>query len=40
MLDWAHNGFLPKGQEGLKPRENAGEHTSYDFLLELKPDPL
>uniref|UniRef100_A0A8C2HEG4 DNA (cytosine-5-)-methyltransferase n=1 Tax=Cyprinus carpio TaxID=7962 RepID=A0A8C2HEG4_CYPCA len=22
MLDWAHNGFLPKGQEGLKPREN------------------
>uniref|UniRef100_A0A672Q4I6 DNA (cytosine-5-)-methyltransferase n=1 Tax=Sinocyclocheilus grahami TaxID=75366 RepID=A0A672Q4I6_SINGR len=23
MLDWAHNGFLPKGQEGLKPRENA-----------------
>uniref|UniRef100_A0A8C2KY37 DNA (cytosine-5-)-methyltransferase n=1 Tax=Cyprinus carpio TaxID=7962 RepID=A0A8C2KY37_CYPCA len=40
MLDWAHNGFLPKGQEGLKPRENAGEHSSYDSLLELTPDPL
>ncbi|XP_073794109.1 DNA (cytosine-5)-methyltransferase 3B isoform X7 [Danio rerio] len=23
MLDWAHGGFLPKGQEGLKPKENA-----------------
>uniref|UniRef100_A0A8C1VZ55 DNA (cytosine-5-)-methyltransferase n=1 Tax=Cyprinus carpio TaxID=7962 RepID=A0A8C1VZ55_CYPCA len=33
MLDWAHNGFLPKGQEGLKPRENAGEHTSYDYPI-------
>uniref|UniRef100_A0A671QYE6 DNA (cytosine-5-)-methyltransferase n=1 Tax=Sinocyclocheilus anshuiensis TaxID=1608454 RepID=A0A671QYE6_9TELE len=40
MLDWAHNGFLPKGQEGLKPRENAGEHMSYDSLLELTPDPF
>uniref|UniRef100_A0A673KE83 DNA (cytosine-5-)-methyltransferase n=1 Tax=Sinocyclocheilus rhinocerous TaxID=307959 RepID=A0A673KE83_9TELE len=40
MLDWAHNGFLPKGQEGLKPRENAGEHTSYDCLSDLTPDPL
>jgi len=28
MLDWAHGGFMPKGQEGLKPRENPGEYTS------------
>uniref|UniRef100_A0A8C9VES7 DNA (cytosine-5-)-methyltransferase n=1 Tax=Scleropages formosus TaxID=113540 RepID=A0A8C9VES7_SCLFO len=25
MLDWANEGFLPKGLEGLKPTENAGE---------------
>uniref|UniRef100_A0A8C8JPF3 DNA (cytosine-5-)-methyltransferase n=1 Tax=Oncorhynchus tshawytscha TaxID=74940 RepID=A0A8C8JPF3_ONCTS len=25
MLDWANGGFLPKGQEGLKPTENPGE---------------
>ncbi|XP_036446622.1 DNA (cytosine-5)-methyltransferase 3B isoform X1 [Colossoma macropomum] len=25
MLDWAHGGFLPKGKEGLKPRENSAE---------------
>ncbi|XP_060794035.1 DNA (cytosine-5)-methyltransferase 3B isoform X2 [Neoarius graeffei] len=25
MLDWAHSGFLPKGKEGLKPRENSSE---------------
>lgn len=23
MLDWAHSGFLPKGKEGLKPKENS-----------------
>uniref|UniRef100_A0AAR2M508 DNA (cytosine-5-)-methyltransferase n=1 Tax=Pygocentrus nattereri TaxID=42514 RepID=A0AAR2M508_PYGNA len=28
MLDWAHSGFLPKGKEGLKPRENSGEYES------------
>ncbi|XP_058265560.1 DNA (cytosine-5)-methyltransferase 3B isoform X1 [Hemibagrus wyckioides] len=25
MLDWAHGGFLPKGKEGLKPKENSPE---------------
>uniref|UniRef100_A0A8C1W2E9 DNA (cytosine-5-)-methyltransferase n=1 Tax=Cyprinus carpio TaxID=7962 RepID=A0A8C1W2E9_CYPCA len=30
MLDWAHNGFLPKGQEGLKPRENAESSVLLD----------
>uniref|UniRef100_A0A673KHJ8 DNA (cytosine-5-)-methyltransferase n=1 Tax=Sinocyclocheilus rhinocerous TaxID=307959 RepID=A0A673KHJ8_9TELE len=30
MLDWAHNGFLPKGQEGLKPRENAESSALLD----------
>ncbi|XP_060749819.1 DNA (cytosine-5)-methyltransferase 3B isoform X1 [Tachysurus vachellii] len=25
MLDWAHSGFLPKGKEGLKPKENSPE---------------
>uniref|UniRef100_A0A8C8MHF5 DNA (cytosine-5-)-methyltransferase n=1 Tax=Oncorhynchus tshawytscha TaxID=74940 RepID=A0A8C8MHF5_ONCTS len=25
MLDWAIGGFLPKGQEGLKPTDNPGE---------------
>uniref|UniRef100_A0A8C1UA15 DNA (cytosine-5-)-methyltransferase n=1 Tax=Cyprinus carpio TaxID=7962 RepID=A0A8C1UA15_CYPCA len=30
MLDWAHNGFLPKGQEGLKPRENAESSAMLD----------
>lgn len=26
MLDWAHGGFLPKGKEGLKPKENSCEY--------------
>uniref|UniRef100_A0A671KD76 DNA (cytosine-5-)-methyltransferase n=1 Tax=Sinocyclocheilus anshuiensis TaxID=1608454 RepID=A0A671KD76_9TELE len=30
MLDWAHDGFLPKGQEGLKPRENAESSALLD----------
>uniref|UniRef100_A0A672QVN9 DNA (cytosine-5-)-methyltransferase n=1 Tax=Sinocyclocheilus grahami TaxID=75366 RepID=A0A672QVN9_SINGR len=30
MLDWAHNGFLPKGQEGLKPSENAESSALLD----------
>lgn len=25
MLDWANGGFLPKGEEGLKPTHTAGE---------------
>uniref|UniRef100_A0A8C0Y9R8 DNA (cytosine-5-)-methyltransferase n=1 Tax=Cyprinus carpio carpio TaxID=630221 RepID=A0A8C0Y9R8_CYPCA len=39
MLDWAHNGFLPKGQEGLKPRENkskvSSEKTREEISLRL-----
>lgn len=27
MLDWANGGFLPKGEEGLKPTQAAGEAT-------------
>uniref|UniRef100_A0A8C1W112 DNA (cytosine-5-)-methyltransferase n=1 Tax=Cyprinus carpio TaxID=7962 RepID=A0A8C1W112_CYPCA len=34
MLDWAHNGFLPKGQEGLKPRENAAEYCVFPLASE------
>lgn len=29
MLEWANGGFLPKGQEGLKPSENSGELDGY-----------
>lgn len=25
MLDWANGGFLPKGEEGLKPTHTTGE---------------
>uniref|UniRef100_A0A8C1KDB4 DNA (cytosine-5-)-methyltransferase n=1 Tax=Cyprinus carpio TaxID=7962 RepID=A0A8C1KDB4_CYPCA len=32
MLDWAHNGFLPKGQEGLKPRENPSVNMRFFFF--------
>jgi len=28
MLDWANEGFLPKGEEGLKPTHTAGEQGS------------
>uniref|UniRef100_A0A8C5CHF9 DNA (cytosine-5-)-methyltransferase n=1 Tax=Gadus morhua TaxID=8049 RepID=A0A8C5CHF9_GADMO len=28
MLDWATGGFLPKGEDGLKPTHNAGEQES------------
>lgn len=28
MLDWANGGFLPKGEEGLKPTHTAGEPGS------------
>ncbi|XP_043080715.1 DNA (cytosine-5)-methyltransferase 3B isoform X2 [Puntigrus tetrazona] len=34
MLDWAHNGFLPKGQEGLKPRENTAEYCVFPLASE------
>ncbi|KAM7405334.1 hypothetical protein PAMP_012603 [Pampus punctatissimus] len=32
MLDWANGGFLPKGEEGLKPTHNAGEQGSSTRL--------
>ncbi|XP_067226767.1 DNA (cytosine-5)-methyltransferase 3B isoform X3 [Chanodichthys erythropterus] len=34
MLDWAHGGFMPKGQEGLKPRENAAEYCVFPMASE------
>ncbi|XP_039508657.1 DNA (cytosine-5)-methyltransferase 3B isoform X2 [Pimephales promelas] len=34
MLDWAHGGFLPKGQEGLKPRENPAEYCVFPMASE------
>ncbi|XP_067302635.1 DNA (cytosine-5)-methyltransferase 3B isoform X3 [Pseudorasbora parva] len=34
MLDWAHGGFMPKGQEGLKPRENAAEYCVFPLASE------
>ncbi|XP_077070334.1 DNA (cytosine-5)-methyltransferase 3B isoform X2 [Siphateles boraxobius] len=34
MLDWAHGGFMPKGQEGLKPRENAAEYCVFPMVSE------
>uniref|UniRef100_A0A6Q2XD92 DNA (cytosine-5-)-methyltransferase n=1 Tax=Esox lucius TaxID=8010 RepID=A0A6Q2XD92_ESOLU len=36
MLDWANGGFLPKGQEGLKPTENPGEsHKPNQYTVQL-----
>ena len=29
MLDWANGGFLPKGEEGLKPERSASEQSSW-----------
>uniref|UniRef100_A0A8C7KH67 DNA (cytosine-5-)-methyltransferase n=1 Tax=Oncorhynchus kisutch TaxID=8019 RepID=A0A8C7KH67_ONCKI len=38
MLDWANGGFLPKGQEGLKPTENPGEtHQPNVYLCVFPP---
>ncbi|XP_066526652.1 DNA (cytosine-5)-methyltransferase 3B [Hoplias malabaricus] len=34
MLDWAHGGFLPKGKEGLKPRENSAECCLFPAATE------
>ncbi|TRY89877.1 hypothetical protein DNTS_030354 [Danionella cerebrum] len=34
MLDWANGGFLPKGQEGLKPRENTAEYCVFPLVPE------
>ncbi|XDV45760.1 hypothetical protein PO909_013793 [Leuciscus waleckii] len=34
MLDWAHGGFMPKGQEGLKPRENTAEYCVFPMASE------
>lgn len=27
MLDWANGGFLPKGEEGLKPTHSSSEQS-------------
>lgn len=35
MLDWANGGFLPKGEEGLKPTHTAGEAPFYVFIFAL-----
>lgn len=32
MLDWANGGFLPKGEEGLKPTHSASEQGSRATL--------
>ncbi|XP_056588187.1 DNA (cytosine-5)-methyltransferase 3B isoform X2 [Triplophysa dalaica] len=37
MLDWAHGGFLPKGQEGLKPREDTAEYCVFPLASESSP---
>ncbi|KAM9445622.1 DNA (cytosine-5)-methyltransferase 3B isoform 1-T1 [Clarias gariepinus] len=34
MLDWAHSGFLPKGKEGLKPKENSSECCLFPAVSE------
>uniref|UniRef100_A0A8D3DU10 DNA (cytosine-5-)-methyltransferase n=1 Tax=Scophthalmus maximus TaxID=52904 RepID=A0A8D3DU10_SCOMX len=42
MLDWANGGFLPKGEEGLKPTHSASEQRkcrggcSFEFGCKLK----
>lgn len=33
MLDWANGGFLPKGEEGLKPTHTAGKAPFYVFIF-------
>ncbi|KAM8830469.1 DNA (cytosine-5)-methyltransferase 3B isoform 2-T2 [Synchiropus picturatus] len=34
MLDWANGGFLPKGEEGLKPTQN-GDNKTLDQVLDV-----
>uniref|UniRef100_A0A8C8JQV1 DNA (cytosine-5-)-methyltransferase n=1 Tax=Oncorhynchus tshawytscha TaxID=74940 RepID=A0A8C8JQV1_ONCTS len=35
MLDWANGGFLPKGQEGLKPTENPDSNPLNHKVLDV-----
>uniref|UniRef100_A0A7N8X8U4 DNA (cytosine-5-)-methyltransferase 3 beta, duplicate b.1 n=1 Tax=Mastacembelus armatus TaxID=205130 RepID=A0A7N8X8U4_9TELE len=35
MLDWANGGFLPKGEEGLKPMHSAGKQQNRRLSLHL-----
>uniref|UniRef100_H2U2J2 DNA (cytosine-5-)-methyltransferase n=1 Tax=Takifugu rubripes TaxID=31033 RepID=H2U2J2_TAKRU len=35
MLDWANGGFLPKGEEGLRPTHTAGEAPFYKVRTHL-----
>lgn len=35
MLDWANGGFLPKGEEGLKPRNNAENNPLHHHVLDV-----
>uniref|UniRef100_A0A6Q2YP43 DNA (cytosine-5-)-methyltransferase n=1 Tax=Esox lucius TaxID=8010 RepID=A0A6Q2YP43_ESOLU len=35
MLDWANGGFLPKGQEGLKPTENPDSNPLNHQVLDV-----
>lgn len=39
MLDWANEGFLPKGLEGLKPTENSGEFIKSNISIFSKASP-
>lgn len=36
MLDWANGGFLPKGEEGLKPTHTAGEQKHHKLSIRNK----
>lgn len=40
MLDWANGGFLPKGEEGLKPTHTAGRPAFYIVLIPNEPQLL
>uniref|UniRef100_A0A8C6SGW3 DNA (cytosine-5-)-methyltransferase n=1 Tax=Neogobius melanostomus TaxID=47308 RepID=A0A8C6SGW3_9GOBI len=35
MLDWANSGFLPKGEEGLKPPHNAENNPLHHHVLDV-----
>ncbi|XP_008285851.1 DNA (cytosine-5)-methyltransferase 3B-like [Stegastes partitus] len=37
MLDWANGGFLPKGEEGLKPTHSADSNPLVHHVLDLSP---
>ncbi|XP_072304853.1 DNA (cytosine-5)-methyltransferase 3B-like isoform X2 [Eucyclogobius newberryi] len=35
MLDWGNGGFLPKGEEGLKPTHNADSNALHHHVLDV-----